>query len=285
MTADSISASYAVGTVVRTNATANFRPCASTASRCSPYGQLTSGTRATLTAGSPSNGFYEVDLARDVGGHTHGFIHGNLLSIVSIPSPTPPPADMRDTATALVDATQDCTPVSGSPRYAKDSGGTRNIPICRTRTAIWFRADLDIDCDGGSSSSCRSDPYYQSSTSAVTSTGRYLDASTMNFAVVPLDTDGFSFSRIGVRSGTVMAAVYAGRVSYGIVGDMGPRGVVGEASAHMAGELGINTSPTRGGVESGVTYLLFPDIRVTRNEDQAEARRLAEAAVSRFLGR
>ncbi|MDP3275354.1 MAG: glycoside hydrolase family 75 protein [Deltaproteobacteria bacterium] len=287
MNVDSISSSYPAGTLARTLGTANFRACGQIASRCAPYGQLSTGTRVTFVTGVPSNGFYEVTLDRSVGGQTRGFVHGNLLTIVSVPSagmPPMAPAD-RSTAEAIVARTQSCTVVPGSPRYAKDSGGTRNIPICQSGETMWFRADLDIDCDGGSSSQCRSDPYYQRQTSGTTSTGQPLDASRLNFVVVPLDTEGFSFAGRNVRPGTVVAVVYGGRLAYGIVGDLGPRGAIGEASAYMAQQLGINASPTSGGVESGVTYVLFPGVRVTRNEDAEQARALASDAVHRWLGR
>lgn len=285
LNADSITASYPSGTIAKTLGVANFRPCGRVSSSCAPLGQLSANTRVTLATGQPSNGFYEVTLSAAVGGATRGFVHGNLLSIVSVPSPMPMPAGDSDTAAAIVAQTQSCTAVPGSPRYSKDYGGTRNIPICQSGEAIWFRGDLDVDCDGGTSAACRADPDYQSSTSAVTSTGQPLDASRLNFVVVPLDTDGFSFSSRNVKSGTVVAVVYGGRLAYGIVGDLGPRGTIGEASAYMAEQLGINPSPTSGGVESGVTYVLFPGVRVTRNEDAAQARSLASAAVDRWLGR
>lgn len=285
MSADSITASYPSGAVARTLGVANFRSCARVSSGCAPYGQLASNVRVTMVTGTPSNGFYEVTLSAAVGGRTRGFVHGNLLTIVSIPSPTPPPPVDGDTAAAIVANTQSCAGLSGAPRYSKDSGGTRNIPICQSGEAIWFRGDMDIDCDGGSSSQCRADPYYQSQTSGTTSTGQPLDASRLNFVVVPLDTDGFSFSARNVKVGTVAAVVYGGRLAYGIVGDLGPRGTIGEASAYMAEQLGINPSPISGGVESGVTYVLFPGVRVTRNEDAAQARSLASAAVNRWLGR
>lgn len=281
--ADSITATYPSGSVARTLNTANFRRCAAVSNSCAPYGQLAARTTVTMVTGRPSNGFYEVATSTPVGGQSRGWVHGNLLTIVSVGTPTP--GGTSELATAIVDRTQSCTPLSGAPRYSKDSGGTRNISVCQSGSAIWFRADMDIDCDGGSSAQCRADPYYQSQTSGTTSTGRPLDASTLSFMVIPLDTDGFSFSARNVKIGTVVAMVYSGRIVYGIVGDAGPRGVIGEASARAAELLGINASPISGGVESGVTYVVFPGVRVTRNEDAAEARTLAERAVNAWLGR
>ncbi|MBL8683175.1 MAG: glycoside hydrolase family 75 protein [Myxococcales bacterium] len=283
--ADSITATYPSGSIARTLNTANFRRCAAVSNSCAPYGQLAARTTVTLVTGRPSNGFYEVATSAPVGGESRGWVHGNLLTIVSLGTPMTMPGGSSALASAVLDRTQSCAPLSGAPRYAKDSGGTRNVPICQSGSAIWFRADMDIDCDGGSSAQCRSDPYYQSQTSGTSSTGRPLDASTLSFVVIPLDTDGFSFSARNVKMGTVAAIVYAGRIVYGIVGDAGPRGVIGEASAKTAELLGINASPISGGVESGVTYVVFPGVRVTRNEDAAEARTLAERAVNSWLGR
>jgi hypothetical protein len=281
-TADALTSTVAPGSLARTKSTANFRPCASTSSRCSPTDQLTGGTQVVLVTGRPENGFYKVQVQID-GSTETGYVHGNLLVLVAggggggggggAASPE-----------SVTNATMSCNEVAGAPRYATDRGNSRNIPICRTSSgAIWFKADFDVDCDGGSSASCRNDPDYQSDTSAHTSSGRPLDASTMNFVVIPLATNGFNFSTLGVRTGTVAAVVYRGRISYGIVGDLGPTGVVGEGSAHLAQELGMSGSPTSGGAESGVTYVFFPNVRVTRNEDQDEARRLAEEQVRNLM--
>ena len=40
-----------------------------------------------------------------------------------------------------------CTRIGGD--YAKDVGGTANIPVCETDNVVWWTADLDVDCDTG----------------------------------------------------------------------------------------------------------------------------------------
>ncbi len=53
----------------------------------------------------------------------------------------------------------------------------------------------------------------------------------------------------------------------------------------MAESLGIPSDPRTGGVDSGVTYLVFPGVtaRVTHNEDHTEAVMLGEALLDAFM--
>jgi hypothetical protein len=85
--------------------------------------------------------------------------------------------------------------------------------------------------------------------------------------------------------GSVVAVIYNGQVAYGILGDVGPAGVIGEASYAMAKQLGINPSPTSGGVDSGVTYAAFTGTgaAVTKNEDAAQAVQLGQSLASHLI--
>jgi len=176
-----------------------------------------------------------------------------------------------------------CSRIGGD--YAKDSGGTSNIPVCQTDEVIWWNADMDIDCDGGRGSVCMSDPYYLPETSAVDSMGRPLDASTLPFIVIPLASTRFRYADHGIRHGQVGLVLYRDRMVFGIFGDLGPAAIIGEASFAMAEALGIPSSPISGGVDSGVTYLIFTGTtsRVTRNEDHAEAVRMGEVLLDSFM--
>lgn len=177
-----------------------------------------------------------------------------------------------------------CSRIGGD--YARDSGGTEDIPVCQTDSVIWWSADMDIDCDGGRGSVCMSDPYYLPDTSAVDSMGNPLDASTLPFIVIPLASSRFRYADHGIRAGQVALVLYRDRMVFGIFGDLGPAGIIGEASYAMAEALGIPSSPISGGVGSGVTYLVFTgtSARVTRNEDHAEAVRMGEALLDAFVG-
>lgn len=176
-----------------------------------------------------------------------------------------------------------CNRIGGD--YAKDSGGAETIPICQTDDVVWWTADMDIDCDGGRGAICMSDPYYMSSTSAVDSSGQPLDASTLPFIVIPLASTRWRYADYGIHTGQVALVLYDGHMVFGIFGDAGPSGAIGEASFAMAEQLGIPPSPISGGVDSGVTYLVFTDAgaRVTHNEDHAEATSLGMTYLDAFV--
>lgn len=163
------------------------------------------------------------------------------------------------TASELLALTQSCTQLTGTSKFATDSGGSATIPMCSLTGAIWFKADMDIDCDGGSEASCTKDPYYQTSTSCVDSGGDYLDASKLPFVVLPLDSNGFTMSSYGIKCGSVVAVIYGDQLEYAVVGDRGPKGVVGEGSYALAELFGINPDPISGGTSSGVTYMVFTE--------------------------
>jgi hypothetical protein len=106
-----------------------------------------------------------------------------------------------------------------------------------------------------------SDPapgYYISTTSLVdrsrqrTDPRRYVDSSEVPYLSVPRELLGE-----GVHLGDVARVEYKGRTSAAVVADVGPRGKVGEGSMALARALGINDSPVRGGVESGVSVTLW----------------------------
>jgi len=177
-----------------------------------------------------------------------------------------------------------CSRIGGD--YAPDVGATSNIPICQTDTVVWWAADFDVDCDGGRGAVCMSDPDYLPDTSAVDSLGRPLDASTLPFIVIPLASSRFRYVDHGIQTGQVALVLYGSRMAFGIFGDAGPAAIIGEGSYAMAEALGIPSSPRTGGVDSGVTYLVFTGAagRVTRNEDHAEAVRIGEALLDAFVG-
>lgn len=173
------------------------------------------------------------------------------------------------TASEVMAKLASCRKLSRSP-YAKDQGGSANLDVCDLPNAVFFTADMDIDCDGKSTSVCNrsTDPSYQSSTAAVDSHGRPLDASTLPYIVVPGASSRWSYRQSGIRMGSVAAVIYHGKIEYGVVGDVGPTAILGEASYAMAKRLGINPNPSTGGVSSGVTYVVFKGAGPARIEDR-----------------
>jgi hypothetical protein len=178
-----------------------------------------------------------------------------------------------------------CTKVSKGNYKSDEDAKSATISICKAGKSFVWNADMDIDCDGGRTAICRGDPAYQSETSATTSTGQPLDAATVPFFVIPLPRSGFDYSTHGIELGSVGAVIYRGQVIYGVFGDEGPSTIIGEASYALASMLGVDADPVTGGVDNGVTYIVFtgPSGVVTRNEDHAEATSVGQMRAAQLL--
>jgi hypothetical protein len=170
---------------------------------------------------------------------------------VASDAPGPP------TAAELLGKLATCNKVGGN--YATDSGGAQTIEICGLPSAVFWKADLDVDCDGKTSTQCNTttDPSYQNQTSATDSQGNPLDAATLPYVVVPLPSTRFDYTAGGLALGSVIAVIYNDHVEYGVFGDEGPSSIIGEASYRMAQLLGIDPDPSTGGADSGVAYIAF----------------------------
>ncbi|WP_437096960.1 glycoside hydrolase family 75 protein [Streptomyces sp. enrichment culture] len=206
---------------------------------------------------------------------------------VAAPQPRTEPVARRTTpvtAAELLAEVRDCAPVSHG-RYRKDHGSRATVPVCGTRGAVFWKADLDIDCDGRPGSRCnaRTDPYFSAATAFAQSDGRPLSSEHLPFVVVPAPGAVWDYRAHGVRGGSVAAVVYGDRVRYGVVGDTGPADVIGEASHAMAEALGIDPDPRGGGTSSGVTYIVFRNSRVTPVEDHRAAVTAGERLARRFV--
>lgn len=177
-----------------------------------------------------------------------------------------------------------CEPVSRG-RYRSDDGKRATIPVCGTRDAVFWKGDMDIDCDGRAGSRCnrRTDPYFSDTTAFQQSDGRHLDAETLPYIVVPMPSRIWNYRDHGVRGGSVAAVVHDGQVQYAVVGDVGPHDVIGEASYATAQALGISPDPRGGGTDSGVTYIVFKDVRVKPIEDHEAAVELGERLARKFV--
>ncbi len=92
-----------------------------------------------------------------------------------------------------------------------------------------------------------------SKTAARYANGEYLNPGKIPFIVVPSD-----FGH-GVAMGDYVAVTYGHKTVYAIVGDVGPKGVVGEGSIALARSLNIPADPNSGGVTSpSVSYVILP---------------------------
>jgi hypothetical protein len=187
-------------------------------------------------------------------------------------------------AADLLARVRDCTQISRG-RFRSDAGRPASIAVCGTRRAVFWKADMDIDCDGQPGPRCnrRTDAQFSEATAYQQSDGRYLSAERLPYIVVPAASPLWDHSEDGVRGGSVAAVVYRNRVQYAVVGDIGPDGIIGEASYATAKGLGIAPGPSGGGTPSGVTYIVFKYSQVKPIESHTAAvtagRRLAQQFV------
>lgn len=198
--------------------------------------------------------------------------------------PSAPATPGPVTAADLLARVSGCTPVSQG-RYRKDRGRAATVPVCGTREAVYWKADMDIDCDGRPGRHCNAatDPHFSSSTAFAQSDGRALSSEKLPYVVVPAPSSLWDYREHGVRGGSVAAVVYRDRVSYAVVGDTGPADIIGEASYAAAESLGIDPDPRSGGTPSGVTYIVFKDSRVTPLEDREAAETQGERLAREFV--
>lgn len=137
-----------------------------------------------------------------------------------------------------------------------------------------------------------SDPapgYYVSQTSLVDGNypvrdpRRYVDAAKFPYVVVPgsLEVPRLAY---GVRVGDVAAVIYGQRVAHAIIADSGPDGQCGEGSIRLADLLGINPDPRKGGVDTGVSYVLFPGSGTGKPMEWKEMDGLADTRFSAWGG-
>ncbi|MFI2374601.1 glycoside hydrolase family 75 protein [Streptomyces sp. NPDC018964] len=205
-------------------------------------------------------------------------------------APTGAPAEPAVPRTAPVSAAdllakvRTCAPVSHG-RYREDHGAEATVPVCGTRDAVFWKADMDIDCDGSPGPRCNAltDPYFSASTAFTRSDGRPLSSEETPYVVVPAPSTVWNHRSHGVHGGSVVAVVYRDRVRYAVVGDTGPADIIGEASHATAESLGIDPDPRTGGTPSGVTYIVFRDSRVTPIEDHTAVVTAGERLARRFV--
>ncbi|MFF2861898.1 glycoside hydrolase family 75 protein [Streptomyces rubiginosohelvolus] len=191
------------------------------------------------------------------------------------------------TAAELLAEVRACSRISKG-RYRTDSGSAKaTVPVCGTRDAVFWKADMDIDCDGRKTRACnrKTDPYFLPETAFQSSRGEPLDSSALPHVVVPGPSKVWDYRKSGLTGGSVVAVVYRDRVRYGVIGDTGPTGIIGEASYAMAKALGIDPDPSSGGAESGVTYIAFKNSRISPIESRARAQSRGAALAREFVGR
>ncbi|MGW1159453.1 glycoside hydrolase family 75 protein [Streptomyces sp. NPDC002513] len=187
-------------------------------------------------------------------------------------------------AAALLAKVTSCSQISNG-KYKTDEETSATIPVCGKNGAVFWKADMDIDCDGQVTSKCNSgtDPWFQNDTAFHQSNGAPLRADSLPYVVVPSSSSIWNYSNAGIKGGGVVAVIYNNKVEYAVVGDTGPTQIIGEASYATAQALGIDSNPETGGADSGVTYILFKNSKVSPIESHSAAVSLGQSLAQQFI--
>ena len=201
------------------------------------------------------------------------------------PAPAPKSANEGTvTAAQLLAKVQGCSQISNG-KYRTDDETSATIPVCGANGAVFWKADMDIDCDGQVTSRCNgdTDPWFQDDTAFHQSDGKPLIADKLPYVVVPSTSSIWNYSQAGIKGGGVVAVIYNNKVEYAVVGDTGPTKIIGEASYATANALGIDPDPENGGTDSGVTYILFKNSSVSPIENHAKAVSVGDGLAQQFI--
>jgi hypothetical protein len=174
------------------------------------------------------------------------------------PTPLPGPTDAASILGSLQTITANCV-VASNGKYATDRSASAAVDICKLNGAFFWTADMAIDCDGQKTTECSTttDSTFSAQTSVVQSNGQPLIASELPYVVIPLPSTRFDYTKENIQPGALAIVLYENQVVYGVFGDEGPTGVIGEASYAMAKSLGLNPSPNSGGTSGKVTYIVL----------------------------
>ncbi|MFB7501022.1 glycoside hydrolase family 75 protein [Streptomyces sp. NPDC056161] len=201
-------------------------------------------------------------------------------------APTAPTSTQEGTVSAadLLAKVTSCQQISNG-KYKTDDETSATIPVCGKNGAVFWKADMDIDCDGQRTSNCNedTDPWYQDDTAFHQSDDKPLKADTLPYVVVPSSSSIWNYSGAGIKGGGVVAVIYNNKVEYAVVGDTGPTQIIGEASYATAKALGIDPDPETGGADSGVTYILFKNSQVSPIESHSGAVSRGDQLAKQFL--
>lgn len=228
-----------------------------------------------------------------------GLVASVLGSLLVLSGPTP--AAMADSAVAANSAvTAPVTAPTAGQLLAKakgcatkltkkplqtDEDTARNVDVCGLKGAVYFNADMDVDCDGQTTDQCNKDTdcCYQDDTTFHQSDGKALNAAKLPYIVLPRDSGNWDWHQQGIDGGSVVAVIYQGKVTYAVFGDTDSPNKAGEASYATAQSLGIDPDPRSGGVDSGVTYIVFSNAKANPIENHDSAVSVGEQAARQFI--
>ncbi|MEZ0077041.1 glycoside hydrolase family 75 protein [Planotetraspora sp. GP83] len=191
------------------------------------------------------------------------------------------------TADQLLAKVTSCSQISNGKYKTDSDAGTATVPVCNKTGAVFWKADMDIDCDGVRTTQCNenTDCCFLPDTACHTSGGSPLNAAGLPYVVVPSSSSIWNYTTKGIGCNTVVAVIYNGKIEYAVVGDTGPTQIIGEASYKTASDLGINPDPSNGGTDSGVTYIVFTGsgTKVSTIENHTQAVTLGQQLAQQFI--
>ena len=209
-----------------------------------------------------------------------------LASAAQAPAPAAPATTAAaPTAAQLLAKTNSCKQISNGKYKTDEDASSKTVAICDANGAVFWKADMDIDCDGQRTSQCNenTDCCYQDDTAFHQSDGKPLNAAKLPYIVVPSSSSIWKYSSSGLKGGGSCAVIYNGKVEYAVIGDTGPSQIIGEASYATAKDLGINPDPSNGGTDSGVTYICFKNSTVSPIENHSNAVSKGQSLATTFV--
>ncbi|MEV4148451.1 glycoside hydrolase family 75 protein [Amycolatopsis sp. NPDC049691] len=209
-----------------------------------------------------------------------------LASAAQAPAPAAPATTAAaPTAAQLLAKTNSCKQISNGKYKTDEDVSAKTVAVCDANGAVFWKADMDIDCDGQRSTQCNenTDCCYQDDTAFHQSDGKPLNAAKLPYIVVPSSSSIWKYSSSQLKGGGSCAVIYNGKVEYAVIGDTGPTQIIGEASYATAKDLGINPDPSNGGTDSGVTYICFKNSTVSPIENHANAVSKGQSLATTFV--
>lgn len=239
-----------------------FLACSSSASTGSPAG-ATGGAAAIGTGGTPGSG-------GTAGGTSSGGMTASGGASAGTGGTTATGGTASEpSAQELLDKVAACATTAAVAKsgLALDKGLALDVSMYKCGGAVYWKADMDVDCDGIQTPPCDTDKTGQPQTSIVDDApSGDVDPTKLPYFVIPLgspETDWYKSA--GIELGQVGAVIYKGSVRYGIFADEAGGAFVGEASYAMCqlflgkGTGGVDPcDPNEGGIDpADVTYVTF----------------------------
>jgi hypothetical protein len=206
------------------------------------------------------------------------------LMPTALATAAPASVEAAPTAAQLLAKVQTCNQISNG-KYKTDDETGKTVAVCDANGAVFWKADMDIDCDGQRDNLCNEDTdcCFQPETAFEQSNGQPLIASKLPYIVVPSSSSIWNYSSSGLKGAGSCAVIYNNQVLYAVIGDTGPNDIIGEASYATAKSLGINPDPSNGGTDSGVTYICFKNSKVSPIENHTTATSVGQGLATTFV--